>query len=85
MWLVVESKGLKTNSEFRGTNKIGENNRRSIINKINRIIRSNKKNEYEKGYRRYETAKNNWESENPGKTFPPFTWNEDYQGLIVLI
>jgi len=80
LWLVIESKGLKTNSEFRGTNKIGEKNRKSIINKINRIIEVDKKEVYKKGYNKYMTTKNDWESNNPGKTFPDFEWNEDYPG-----
>lgn len=80
LWLVIECKGLKTNSEFRGKNKIGENNRKSIINKINSVIKADKNKIYEKGYNKYKTAKEEWETKNPGKKFPDFEWNKDYPG-----
>lgn len=79
-WLVVESKGLKTNSEFRGTNKESEKNRKSIINKIAGIISKDNQTIYNKGYRTYLIAKSNWEENNPGKVFPSFDWSLDHPG-----
>jgi len=79
-WLVFESKGLKTNSEFRGDNKYAENNRKFIINKISNIINKDKSKTYEKGYNSYLKAKEQWENNNPGKTFPTFEWSKDFPG-----
>jgi hypothetical protein len=79
-WLVIESKGLKTNSEFRGDNKFAENNRKFIINKISNIINKNKTDVYEKGYNSYLKAKEQWESKNPGKSFPSFEWSKEFPG-----
>ncbi len=80
LWLVIESKGLKTNSEFRGGNKYAENNRRSIINKINGIIKKNKRTIFDKGFRKYTVAKERWETSHQGKVFPAFEWTLEYPG-----
>lgn len=79
-WLVIESKGLKTNSEFRGDNKFSDKNKKSIINKINNIIKKDKEAVYRKGFERYTKSKEAWELKNPGKTFPAFSWTREFPG-----
>lgn len=79
-WLVIESKGLKTNAEFRGDNKEGEKNRKTIINMIWRLINTKKEDVYKRGHQRYQSAKEKWEKENVGKLFPEFGWTKDYPG-----
>lgn len=80
LWLVIESKGLKTNSEFRGDNKFAEKNRKSIVNKIAGILNKNKQYIFSKGHATYIKAKEAWELKNPGKTFPSFEWSKEYPG-----
>ena len=79
-YMVVESKGLKTNSEFRGDNKIGSINKTKIINKISRLLNDTNQKKYDSGFKRYSKKKSEWESKNPGKKFPEFSWNIEYPG-----
>ncbi len=83
----VECKGLKTNSEFR----FGETDaphshtltKQQVISTLNKFIGidSNKKEKiYNKGLETYNKAKQTWETNNPGKTFPEFSWKKDYPG-----
>ncbi len=81
-WLVLESKGLKSNSEFRGSkldNKI----------KVFRFLKNLAFHKddylqlaYDNGLARYGMAKTRWEHNNPGKSFPPFRWRKEYPGAM---
>lgn len=79
-WLVVESKGLKSNSEFRGS-------KLDSAEKVLRFLRprafgrlEDKRKAYEKGKRTYEKERAKWESTNPGMRFPPFSWDKTSPG-----
>lgn len=79
-WLVVESKGLKSNSEFRG-DKL--NNKIKLYNFLRRIGLDNqeyKKRSFNSGFKIYSRSKTIWEKTNPRKKFPPFRWNKKYPG-----
>lgn len=79
-WLVIESKGLKSNSEFRG----GKLDSADKVFKFlkNRVFNNDKTKEtiYEKGFKTYQKAKEVWERKNPGHSFPEFKWNRDFPG-----
>jgi len=82
LWLVVESKGLKSNSEFRGA-KLDNNE------KVFRFLRplafpdkDAKEILYKKGHATYKKAKDAWESKHHGKRFQPFLWNPKTPGPI---
>lgn len=79
-WLVIESKGLKSNSEFRG----GKLDSPEKVFKFlkNRAFNSSKTKEtiLNKGYQTYLKTKEAWEKKNPGKTFPDFKWRKEYPG-----
>lgn len=77
-WLVVESKGLKSNSEFRGGKldskvKLFKFLQRRAFPPLNSEI-------HKKGYNTYLKAKTGWEKKNSGKKFPPFLWNTEFPG-----
>lgn len=79
-WLVIECKGLKSNSEFRGSKLDSKE-------KVFRFVRGrafpevdHKVKVYEKGKQTYLKAKQEWESKNEGKVFPPFRWTHEYPG-----
>lgn len=75
-WLVVESKGLKSNSEFRGSKL---DSPEKVFNFINgRVFNAakTKKTIYDKGYATYLKAKTAWERSNPRKHFPKFNWDK---------
>ncbi|NLX01351.1 MAG: hypothetical protein GXY40_02350 [Syntrophomonadaceae bacterium] len=77
-WYVLECKGLKTNSEFRG-GKLST--KKSVYNFLGRLAfpESNEK-IYNKGYATYLKAKAKYEKNNKDKTFPPFNWDINYPG-----
>ncbi len=81
-WLVVESKGLKSNSEFRGAKL----DNKAKLFRFLKTLAFHKENfqdiVYNKGLARYSVAKNIWETKNPGKTFPEFRWRKEYPGAI---
>ena len=79
-WLVIESKGLKSNSEFRGSKLDSKE-------KLFRFLKPKafpevgiKEKIFLKGKITYSRAKDTWEKDNAGKTFPPFNWNADTPG-----
>ena len=79
-WLVIESKGLKSNSEFRGgkldsPEKVFKFLRGRVFNAT-----KTKQTIYEKGHSTYLKVKELWEKRNPGKTFPEFKWSKDFPG-----
>ncbi len=79
-WLVIESKGLKSNSEFRG----GKLDSPEKVFKFLKVrvfnAKKTKKTIYEKGYATYKKVKKLWEKKNRGKTFPEFKWDKNFPG-----
>lgn len=77
-WLVVECKGVKSNSEKR-SGLISRSSCLTLLNKCSierdKYVKSN----YESGKSAYEKVKTEWETKNKG-TFPPFNWNEENPG-----
>ena len=84
-YYVVECKNLKSNSEIR-TAKTDSNTHtkqlttKQAINQLKKYINPNKDTIYQKGLKKYTKAKEKWESDNPGKTFPEFRWSTDNPG-----
>lgn len=79
-WLVVESKGLKSNSEFRG-GKL--DSKEKVVRFLKtRIFNKNRTKEYiyNKGYETYLASKENWLKKNPNGKFPPFMWDKNNPG-----
>lgn len=79
-WLVVESKGLKSNSEFRGSKLDSKEKLFKFLS--SRAFRSSSNNEkiYSNGYRSYLRAKEIWLKKNKNKQFPEFRWNKNFPG-----
>ena len=79
-WWVIESKGLKSNSEFRGGKLDSPSKVFKFLN--SRIFDASRSLDsiYESGHQRYETACESWERINRGKKFPKFNWNKKYPG-----
>lgn len=80
-WLVIESKGLKSNSEFRGGKLSTPEDLYSFL--LNRTFKKKSKEEiFERGYKTYIKSKESWESkkENSGKQFPSFGWSKTLPG-----
>lgn len=79
-WLVIESKGLKSNSEFRG----GKLDNPEKVFKFlkNRVFNTakTKKTIFDKGFATYSKTKELWERKNPEKKFPDFKWNRNFPG-----
>jgi len=79
-WLVIESKGLKSNSEFRGAKL---NNPDKVYNFLkNRVfdLKKTKETILNKGYKTYLKTKGSWQRKNPRKAFPEFKWNPNFPG-----
>jgi hypothetical protein len=79
-WLVIESKGLKSNSEFRGSKldspeKVFRFLKTRVFNKA-----KTKDTIYKKGYSTYSKAKEKWERKNKGEKFPKFGWTKEFPG-----
>lgn len=79
-WLVIESKGLKSNSEFRG-GKLDNPDKvfKFLKNRVFNITKT-KETTFNKGYATYLKTKEVWETKNPGKCFPDFKWNRNFPG-----
>ena len=85
IYYVVECKGLKTNSEFRGAetdniDHIKKVTKKQAFNTLKKYINIDKEAIYKKGYNTYLKTKNAWELKHPGKTFPPFRWSKECPG-----
>lgn len=79
-WWVIESKGLKSNSEFRG-GKLDSPDK--VFNFLNSRIfnpRRSLDSIYESGRKRYEKERKEWESKRPSKPFPKFRWSRKFPG-----
>ena len=81
-WLVIESKGLKSNSEFRGSRFDSPEKLIKYLKKL--LFDPSRDNEsiYQKGYAQYSKAKTEWEKKHPHKSFPPFKWTRDHPGPL---
>lgn len=81
-WLVVESKGLKSNSEFRG----------AMFEDRDKVFRFLKKwafrdpewreKCYDKGLKKYNKEKEKWEAKHPKQRFPAFGWSRRTPGPV---
>ena len=80
-WLVIESKGLKSNSEFRG-DKLNSPDRLFRFLKVVVSLNKNRAKVYANGLRSYKRVKTDWQRKNRGKSFPQFNWNKDFPGPI---
>ena len=81
-WQVVESKGLKSNSEFRGAKF---NSRDKVFRYLRPLVfpaKNAREVTYAKGLQSYQQAKAQWERAHPSKLFPPFAWDHDTPGPI---
>ena len=81
-WLVIESKGLKSNSEFRGKKF---NNWEKVFRFLAPLAfpkKGIKTTIYKKGYIKYTKAKIAWKANHSGKRFPAFSWNRTNPGPI---
>ena len=78
-WLVVESKGLKSNSEFRGgkldsPEKVFKFLKKRIFNMQTKEVIFNK------GFNKYSKTKTSFKKKNTGKKFPDFKWDRNFPG-----
>lgn len=73
-WLVIECKGLKSNSEFRGSKLDSKDKLFRFLKPLAFPKPDAKQKTYDKGLKAYTKTKEDWEKKNPNKTFPPFTW-----------
>lgn len=78
-WYVLECKGLKSNSEFRGSKL---DNKDKLYRFLKNIAFADKKKVYKKGLSTYTKAKNKWKKKHRRKIFPSFNWTKDYPGPI---
>lgn len=79
-WLVLESKGLKSNSEFRGNKLDNRTKVYRFLKSLAFIDKKHKENVYKSGYQMYLRNKISWKKVNHGKTFPPFNWSKNHPG-----
>jgi hypothetical protein len=79
-WLVIESKGLKSNSEFRGSKLDSKTKLYKFLKKLAFPKNDSNQKLYDKGYSSYVGKKADWEAKNPGKSFPLFTWKVETAG-----
>lgn len=79
-WWVIESKGLKSNSEFRG----GKLDSPKKVLKFleSRVFDTGRtlSDVYESGLKRYHKERKSWEAKNPGQHFPDFCWDKRFPG-----
>ena len=78
-WIVLESKGLKSNAEERFLKDY--NNVEKCFKYLSGKLSKSKKEIYQRGYNDYLKSKTKWEMKNKNKKFPNFTWNKDFPGL----
>lgn len=79
-WFVVESKGLKSNSEFRGSKLDNKDKLFRFLKPLAFPAKDQKQKIYDKGFKTYEKAKERWKKENPNKKFPTFAWELETAG-----
>jgi hypothetical protein len=81
-WLVIECKGLKSNSEFRGSKLDNKDKLFRFLKPLAFPKPDAKQKTYDKGLKAYTKTKEDWEKKNPNKTFPPFTWVLETAGAV---
>lgn len=81
-WLVIECKGLKSNSEFRGSKLDNKDKLFRFLKPLAFPKPDAKQKTYNKGLKAYTKAKEDWEKINHDKTFPPFAWNLETAGAV---
>jgi hypothetical protein len=81
-WLVIECKGLKSNSEFRGSKLDNKDKLFRFLKPLAFPEPQAKQKTYEKGLKAYNKSKEDWEKKNPNKNFPPFTWVQETAGTF---
>ncbi len=81
-WLVIECKGLKSNSEFRGSKLDNKDKLFRFLKPLAFPKIDAKQKIYDKGLKAYNKTKEDWEKKNPNKKFPPFLWNVENAGAI---
>lgn len=81
-WLVVECKGLKSNSEFRGGKLDSKEKVLRFLEPLAFPKKDHKRDTYKKGQVAYKRARTKWKKKNKGKRFPPFAWDRDSPGPI---
>lgn len=83
LWLVIESKGLKSNAEFSSLRRSSLETKEGLVRFLKKHIapghRKNKK-IYQRAYENYKRIKKRWESKNKGKKFPTFRWDKNNPG-----
>jgi len=84
-WLVVECKGLKSNSEFRGSKLDSKEKLFRFMRGLAFPASDYKTKTFQKGYQTYLKAKEEWESKNKGKSFPPFRWKKETPGPLACL
>ena len=78
-WLVIECKGLKSNSEKHANDFYDRENCFNFL--LRKLSKTDKKSIFERGYKTYLKSKENYENKNKNKKFPKFTWNKNFPGL----
>ncbi len=81
-WFVLESKGLKSNSEFRGNKLDNKVKVYRFLKSLAFINKAYKESIYNSGHQIYDRIKRAWKITNPGKSFPPFNWSKDHPGAM---
>jgi hypothetical protein len=81
-WLVIECKGLKSNSEFRGSKLDNKDKLFRFLKPLAFPKPNAKQKTYDKGLKAYNKTKKDWEKNNPDKTFPSFTWTVETAGAF---
>jgi hypothetical protein len=81
-WLVVECKGLKSNSEFRGSKLDSKDKLFRFLKPLAFPAPHFKQKIYDKGFKAYAKAKDEWSKNNPNKLFPSFEWSLETAGAI---
>ena len=79
-WIVLESKGLKSNSEFRGDKLCSREQVFDFLSARAFPKPDKKESTYKKGRQKYLQAKEAWKAKNAGKRFPKFNWSTDHPG-----
>ena len=74
--LVIESKGLKSNSEFRGDKITSKEKLYKYLNNL--VFKKNNKHVFEKGLNTYNKEKDKWK--NKKVNYPPFNWDKNFPG-----
>jgi hypothetical protein len=81
-WLVIECKGLKSNSEFRGAKLDNADKVFRFLAALAFPVPEAKKVTFGKGLATYRKVKASWERKHRGRRFPPFRWDVATPGPV---